>query len=386
MSFYYTEEQSMLVDSLRAFMEEEMYPHEAEADRLGYAPEGVGEQIKAKSIEMGFYAANLPESVGGGGLDYSTMALFERELGKTSYGLHGFVGRPTELLMACNDEQRERYLAPCVSGEKHEFFALTEPGAGSDIMSMQTKAVKSGDDYILNGSKHFISSVVHCDFAIVFAQTGVDQTPRGERKRVTAFLVDEGMPGYSVNRGPRCAAQRAYPTFQLSFNDVRLPASQILGEEGKGLELAGQWLGMGRIWVAAACCGRMERMLDLASNWAAERKQFGKPIGSFQGTSFKLADMATELRIGDLMVRDACARADAGIMQDADAAMTKLFCSEAVGRAADSTIQIYGGLGLMEDLPVERMWRDSRLDRIWDGTSEIQRHIVSRSLLRPLGA
>lgn len=386
MTFMRTEEQEMVINSLKTFMEEEILPYEAEADLLGHAPEGVGQRIKEKSIEMGFYAANLPEEVGGGGLDYSTMALFERELGKTGYGLHGFIGRPTELLMACNEEQRERYLTPCITGEKHEFFALTEPGAGSDIMSMQTKAVKDGDDYILNGSKHFISSVVHCDFAIVFAQTGIDVTSRGERKRITAFLVDEGTPRYSVTRGPRCMSQRAYPTFQLSFDDVRLPASQILGEEGKGLELAGKWLGMGRIWVASACCGRMERLLEMATSWAAERKQFGKPIGSFQGTSFKLADMATDLRIGDLMIMDACARADQGMMTDPDAAMTKLFCSEAVGRAADNTIQIYGGLGLMEDLPIEHMWRDSRIDRIWDGTSEIQRHIISRSLLRPHGA
>ncbi len=386
MTFQRTEEQEMLLNSLKAFLEEEVYPYEVEADLNAGASKEVGERIKAKSIEMGFYAANLPVEVGGGGLDYSTMALFEREMGKTGYGLHGFIGRPTELLMACNEEQREKYLAPCITGEKHEFFALTEPGAGSDIMSMQTKAVPDGDDYILNGSKHFISSVVECDFAIVFAQTGVDETPRGPRKRVTAFLVDSGTPGYSVTRGPRSMSQRAYPTFQLSFDDVRLHKSQILGEEGKGLDLAGQWLGMGRIWVAAACCGRMERLLDMATTWSAERKQFGKTIGSFQGTSFKLADMATDLRIGDLMVMDACARADQGIMTDSDAAMTKLFCSEAVGRAADNTIQIYGGLGLMEDLPIERMWRDSRIDRIWDGTSEIQRHIISRTLLRAHGA
>ncbi len=224
------------------------------------------------------------------------------------------------------------------------------------------------------------------DFGIVFAATGVDTTAKGERKRVTAFLVDRGTPGFEIRRGPRSVSQRAYHTYQLDFSDCRVPASQILGEDGTGLALADKWLRMGRVWVAAACCGKMERLLQLATKWAANRKQFGKPIGRFQGTAFKLADMATELRAADLMVMHAAAKADRGEMEPNDAAMAKLFASEAVGRAADHTVQIYGGMGLMEELPVQRLWRDARLDRIWDGTSEIQRHIISRSLLRPHGA
>jgi alkylation response protein AidB-like acyl-CoA dehydrogenase len=381
-----TEEQRMLVDSLRAFMEEELLPFEDEVDRSGEVPPQRAERIRQRAIEMGFYAANLPESVGGGGLDYSTLALFERELGKTSYGLHGYVHRPSEILMACSGDQIERYLAPCVRAEKKEVFALTEPGAGSDIMSMATHANRDGTDYVVNGSKHFISCAGMPDFGIVFAVTGVDATAKGKRKRVTAFLVDRGTTGFEIRRGPRSVSQRAYHTYQLDFADCRVPASQILGEEGAGLALADKWLRMGRVWVAAACCGKMERLLQLATEWAASRKQFGKPIGRFQGTAFKLADMATELRAADLMVMHAAAKADRGEMEPDDAAMAKLFASEAVGRAADHTVQIYGGMGLMEELPVQRLWRDARLDRIWDGTSEIQRHIISRSLLRPYGA
>ena len=153
-----------------------------------------------------------------------------------------------------------------------------------------------------------------------------------------------------------------------------------------GLELADKWLKMGRVWVGAECCGKTERLLDLAKDWAAKRHQFGQPIGRFQGTSFKLADMATELQASDLLVMHACQKADQGIMTPEDTAMAKLFASEALGRAADHTVQIFGGMGLMEELPVERLWRDARLERIWDGTSEIQRHIIARSLLRPLGA
>ena len=167
---------------------------------------------------------------------------------------------------------------------------------------------------------------------------------------------------------------------------MRLGPNQVLGEEGRGLELSGKWLGMGRIWVGATCCGKAERIMNLAIDWAANRKQFGKPIGSFQATGFKLADMSIGLRAADLMVNDAVSRAEKGAMQDADAAMVKVFCSEMLNKVADDTVQIYGGMGLMEELPIQRLWRDSRLERIWDGTSEIQRHIITRSILRPLGA
>lgn len=382
MNYELTEEQSMFLDSLRGFLDQEIYPHEAECDRLAEVPLELGLQIKHKALEMGFFAANLPERVGGGGLDYATLGLFERELGKVSYGLGGHIARPTELLLACEGEQLERYLAPCVSGEKHESFALTEPGAGSDIMSMSTRAVADGDDFIINGMKHFISTPVLPDFAILFAATGVDTTPRGERKRVTAFLVDREEPGFEIRRGPICASQRAYPTYELSFDEVRVNKRQILGEEGNGLTLADKWLGMGRVWVGAQSCGKAERLLGLATEWAATRKQFGKAIGQFQGTSFKLADIATELQAADLLVMHACEKADRGKMEADDAAMAKLFASEMLGRAADNTVQIFGGMGLMEELPVERLWRDARIERIWDGTSEIQRHIISRSLLR----
>ncbi len=382
MNYPLTAEQELILRSLRAFREEELEPHEAEVDRSGEVPPELGERIKSRALEMGFYAPNLPEEIGGGGLDYKTLALFERELGKTSYGLHGYIHRPSEILLACEAEQIEAYLQPCVTGDKKEVFALTEPGAGSDILSMATTAKRDGSDFVINGSKHFISSPVEPDFAILFAWTGVEQTKKGERKLVTAFLVDKGTPGFEIRRGPRCAAQRAYHTWQLFFSDCRVPQTQILGAEGEGFALADKWLRMGRVWVAAACCGKMERLLDLATGYAAERKQFGQPIGKFQGTSFKLADIATDLQAADLLVMHAADKADQGIMENDDAAKAKLFASEAVCRAADATIQVYGGMGLMEEMPIERLWRDARLDRIWDGTSEIQRHIISRSLLR----
>jgi acyl-CoA dehydrogenase len=386
MDFQTSDEQRMLVDSLRAFVESELRPHEEEVDRNDGVPDELGQHIKEKAIEMGFFAANMPEEVGGGGLGYTSLALMERELSKTSFALQHFIGRPSEILLACDGDQRERYLLPCVRGDRHECFALTEPGAGSDIMSMATRAKRDGDDYVINGSKHFISSHTLPDFAIVFAVTGVDETARGTRKRVTAFLVDRGAEGFDLRLGPRCISHRGYHNYQLSFDDCRVGRGQILGAEGEGLELANKWLHMGRVWVGAGCCGRAERLLELATEWAASRKQFGQPIGRFQGTSFKLADMATELQAADLLVMQAAWKAEQGSMTTVDAAMAKLFASEMVGRVADHAVQIFGGMGLMDELPIERLWRDARLERIWDGTSEIQRHIIARSLLRPHGA
>ena len=379
-------ENELLINTLKAFMDAEIFPYEDEVDAKGEVPIELGRQIEKRAKDIGLFSANLPTEIGGGGLSYQAMALMEREYGKTTHALQSWVARPTEILLACEGDQKEQYLLPCVRGEKRELFALTEPEAGSDVMGMKSNAVKDGDDWILNGSKHFISGPVMPDFAIVFAATGEDQTPRGPRKRVTAFLVDVGLKGFECREGNKCVSYRGYKNFQLSFDNVRLGPNQVLGEEGCGLELSGKWLGMGRIWVGATCCGKAERIMNLAIDWAANRKQFGKPIGSFQATGFKLADMSIGLRAADLMVNDAVSRAEKGAMQDADAAMVKVFCSEMLNKVADDTVQIYGGMGLMEELPIQRLWRDSRLERIWDGTSEIQRHIITRSILRPLGA
>ena len=379
-------ENELLLKTVQTFLEQEIYPHEEVVDRTGEVPLELGQQIEARSKKAGLFASNLPEEVGGGGLNYKAMSVVEREYGKTTHALHSWIARPTEILLACNGDQIDRYLAPCVSGEKRELFALTEPEAGSDVMGMKTNATRDGDDWILNGSKHFISGPVMPDFAIVFAATGVDKTNRGLRKRVTAFLVDVGLPGFDCREGNKCVSYRGYKTFQLSFDNVRLGPNQILGEEGRGLELSGKWLSMGRIWVGATCCGKAERMMNMATEWAANRKQFGKPIGSFQATGFRIADMAIGLRTADLIVEDAVRRADESRMEDKDAAMVKVYCSEMLHKVADDTVQIFGGMGLMEEMPIQRLWRDSRLERIWDGTSEIQRHIITRSIMRPLGA
>lgn len=378
-----SEEQTMLIETVRQFMAEQIFPHEREVERLGEVPVELGKQIQKRSKELGLFAANMPEEAGGGGLDYVSVTLMDRELGKSTWGLMGWVGRPSEILNACRDEQREAYLFPVISGERKEAFALTEPNAGSDAMGIQTRAVKDGSDYVINGSKHFITCASRPDFVILFTVTGIDETPRGARKRITAFLVDTGTKGFDLTLGPRAVGHRSYRNYQLSFSDCRVPARNILGEEGKGFDQAGQWLSNTRVLVAATCCGKAERALEIATQWAATRKQFGQTIGRFQGVSFKLADMATELRAADLLTLYVADRYMKGAMTNADAAMAKVFCSEMAGRVTDQAIQVLGGMGLMNELPLEMLWRDARVERIWDGTSEIQRHIIARELLRP---
>lgn len=381
--FALSEEQTLLVATARQFVEKELLPHEAKIDRAGAVPDELGQQIKQRAIAAGLYAANMPERVGGGGLDAVSLALLDRELGKVGWGLRGYVGRPSAILMACTGDQIERYLLPVVRGERHECFALTEPGAGSDAMGITTRAERAGEDWVLHGGKHFISGVGVPDFAIVFAVTGTEETPKGPRKRITAFLVDRGMAGFAMRRGPLAVSYRTYNHYELTFDGCRVPAGQVLGQEGEGFKLAGDWLTDTRILVAATCCGKAERALQLATEWAATRKQFGQTIGRFQGVSFKLADMATELRAADLMTLHAAWKLDQGALSNGDAAMVKLFASEMLGRVTDHAIQIFGGMGLMDELPLEMMWRDARIERIWEGTSEIQRHIIARELLRP---
>ena len=194
------------------------------------------------------------------------------------------------------------------------------------------------------------------DFAIVFAATGEDETPRGPRKRITAFLVDVGVAGFECRQGTRCVSYRGYNTYELHFDNVRLSSEKVLGDEGHGLELAGKWLGMGRIWVGATCCGKAERILNMATDWAANRKQFGKPIGSFQATGFRLADGAINLRAADLLVKDAVLRAEKGSMSDADAAMVKVFGSEMLNKIADDAVLIFGGMGLWRSAITTHSW------------------------------
>ncbi len=386
MHFGLTDEQEMIVSTVRNFVEREIYPHEAMVERTGEVPPELAQEIKQKVIDLGFYACNFPQEVGGAGLSHLEFTLVERELGRGSMALTHFFGRPQNILMACKGDQRDRYLMPAVRGERMDALAMTEPGAGSDVRGMSCSAIRDGGDWVVNGSKHFISGAEHADFFIVFVATGVDDTPKGPKKRITAFLVDRGTPGFEVRTGYRSVSHRGYQNCVLDFDNCRLPDSQVLGEVDGGFEVMNTWLYATRLTVAAFCVGRARRCFDLAVTYAAERRQFGQQIGKFQGVGFQIADMITEIDAADWLTLAGAWRLDEGLPANREIASAKLYASEMLARVTDATLQIHGGMGLMDDYPIERFWRDARVERIWDGTSEIQRHIISRDLLRPLGA
>lgn len=384
MNFDFTEEQQMLVETARRFVEEELYPYEKEVERTNSVTPELRQQIIDRSLEIGLYAANMPEELGGGGLDTVSMCLLDRELGRANMALQYTVGRPSNILQACVGDQREKYLFPCIRGEKTDCLAMTEPGAGSDVRSMSCRAQRDGEDFVINGTKHFISHADVSDFVILFAATGVEETARGPRKKITSFLVDMGTPGFNVREGYDNVSHRGYHNCILEFDNCRISKNQVLGEVDQGFEVANDWLGNTRLQVAAICLGRCDRAFELACEYAAERKQFNQTIGKFQGVAFKLADMELRRRSAEFIVYDAACKANENKMSDMDAALAKLASTEALAFIADEALQIHGGMGLMSDLPLERIWRDARVERIWEGTSEIQRLIISRSILRPL--
>jgi len=383
MEFSLSSEQEMVIDSVRSFVEQELYPHEDEVEKTNHIDANLAESIKQKAIDLGLYAANMPVEHGGGGLDTLTLCLLEKELGKANFGLQYIVARPSNILMACKDEQIDKYLLPTIRGEKVDCLAMTEPNAGSDVRSMKCRAERDGEYFVINGSKHFISHADMADYVILFVASGVEETSRGAKKKITSFLVDMGTKGFSLETGYNSVSHRGYHNFILNFDNCRVHESQVLGEVDHGFDVANEWLGATRLSVAAMCLGRAERALQIATEWAATREQFGQTIGKFQGVSFKLADMSMELQAAELLTLRAAWNDSQGKMTNSDAAMAKLKATETLAMVSDEAIQILGGMGLMDELPLERIWRDHRVERIWDGTSEIQRHIISRSLLRP---
>jgi acyl-CoA dehydrogenase len=386
--FSLTDEQRMLVEMTHDFVETEMLPHEETLERTDALPPELGAILKKRAIELGLHACNLPDEVGGGGLDAVSVMLIEKELGRTSLALAECAHRPLNILASCVGEQVKQFLEPTVRGDKRDCIAMTEPGAGSDLRGMKCKAVLEGDDWIINGEKHFISQASVSDYCVLFAATGEDEIDKDSKKvrltRISAFLVDFSDPGVEVAPGYKNVSHRGYTNNILRFDNTRIPQWRILGPEGDGFRLVNQWLGPTRLTVAATCVARAERAFEIALNYSVSREQFGQKISKFQGISFPLADMATEIKIANLMLLETAWKIDQGSVTPEDCAMTKLFCTEMLSRVADQALQTVGGMGLMEDLPLERIWRDARVERIWDGTSEIQRHIISRGLLRPL--
>jgi acyl-CoA dehydrogenase len=383
MEFNLTEEQILLIKTTKSFVENELLPHENLLEKTNNLPKELYQEIKKKSQKVGLYSCNMPTEYEGGGLNAFDLTLVEKELGFASLALAEIAWRPQNILMASTGKLIEEYLKLTIKGDRKDCIAMTEPGAGSDLRGMKTNAILKGGDWVINGTKHFISNAHISDFVVLFASTGKDVN---ERNLISCFLVDLNLTGVEVSKGYDCVSHRGYVNNIIHFNDCKIPAENILGEKDMGFELINTWLDATRLTVAATSVSRAERAFDIALDWSANRKQFGKVIGKFQGVSFKLADMAMDIKLANLILMESAWKIDQGTLTSKDAAMAKLFCTEMIGRVSDEAIQICGGMGLMADIPLERIWRDARIERIWEGTSEIQRHIISRSLLRPLGA
>jgi acyl-CoA dehydrogenase len=379
------DDDDLLAQGVRAFVETELVPHEELVEKLDAVPDELFRDLQQKAIKAGYYALNMPEEHGGGGLGPRERAVTEIEFGRVSRALGIICNRPAPILKACRGDQVETYLKPTIRGERWECFALTEPGAGSDARAIVTRAVRDGGDWVVNGTKQFITMAMRADFIILFAVTGVDETPKGPQKRITAFLVDKATPGITVTPLD-VLSNRGMKSCIISFDDVRVPDRNILGEEGGGFAIAKSWIFSGRVMLAANCVGLAERAMGYAARYANQRVAFGKPIGSFQGTGFKLADMAMEIHATRLLVFDAASRMEAGTITQRQASQVNLYGSEMVGRVTDNALQIMGGMGVTKDMPLERFWRDARVERIWEGTSEIHRDIIAKDVLREFRA
>ena len=373
-----SEEQQLIRETAQQFAAEQLAPHAAEWDRSARFPKEAVEAMGA----LGFMGMLVPPVYGGAGADHVAYALALTEIAagdgscSTIMSVHNSVAC-MPILRYGSDEQKARFLEPLARGEALGAFCLTEPEAGSDAAAIRTRAVRDGNHYVLNGVKQFITSGATAQLAIVFAVTDPDAGKKG----LSAFIVPTDSPGYKVASKERKLGQRASDTCQIAFEDLRLTPDHMLGAEGEGYRIALSNLEGGRIGIAAQSLGMARAAYQAALAYAKERQAFGKAIFEHQAIAFRLADMATELQAAELLVLDAAARRDRGQPCLKEAAMAKLFASEMAERVASSAIQIHGGYGYLEDFPVERIYRDLRVCQIYEGTSEIQRLVISRELV-----
>jgi alkylation response protein AidB-like acyl-CoA dehydrogenase len=384
MDFAVPEEVELLKQTLGRFVTDEVIPLERENSLTWDTapPKELRKQVRLRSKELGLYGADMPEEVGGGGISFSGRCLLEIEANfhDTVFfeDVLGGVSGPTPVLLACTEEQREKYLYPVVRGETTTCFALSEPDAGSDATSLQTRADKKDGFFVLNGTKNIITNGPQADFAMTFAVT---DEKLGARGGITCFLVDKDQPGFSVSRAHQCMGFTGFQG-ELVFEDCQVPAENVLGQEGYGLLLALDWINSNRVKTGAMAVGTARRLLKISAEYAKQRSQFGNPIATYQAIQFKLADMATELFAAENMVYRTAWMRDQGMDIRKEAAITKLYCSEMVNRAAYEAIQIHGGVGCLRETNVERVYRAVRVLTILEGTSEMQRLTIARRLLK----
>jgi alkylation response protein AidB-like acyl-CoA dehydrogenase len=376
-----TTQEQELAERARAFVRRVLQPREAEFERAnGRVSREWGNEVRRAAVEARLHGGSFPAELGGQGWTAMEQVLVHEQFGQATGGLWSFVPGAYNVLVHCDAEQRRRYLDPSLRGERSGSYAVTEPNAGSDARALEATAVRdrTTGEYVLNGEKWFVTGPDDTDF-MVFHCHLID----GERRLPTLFLVDYDLPGVELKHDPDYTHTFADRHPQFVLRDVRVPASAVLGAIGQGDELANEWFVEERIHIAARCNGAMERLLTLAVEWATERRQFGERIYDFQGVSFPLADSAADAAAARLLTHE-CARlvdakADAKVVH-AKAAIAKLFASEAAYRCADRVVQVFGGRGYMREHVPERYLRELRVDRIWEGTSEIQRLIIARAL------
>jgi len=377
-----------LRETLRDFIEREVRPleetHRQEIQETGTFEAYKDERLKMRkrSAELGFFGLHMPEEVGGGGLSYLGQVLLHEECGRHGLLLAMFesilpvVTGPTPIYMDCTEEQREKYLFPLMSADKTTCFALTEPGAGSDAQRIQTKAARDGDAWVLNGRKHFITGGESADFALVFAVTDGEKKAQGG---VTALFVDADAPGYAVTRVQRTMSPWQNPV-ELTFSDVRVPDSQVLGQVGFGFYSAIRGINGARLQIAASALGIASMLLNRALEYAKSRVAFERPIGKNQFVQGMLVDSHAELEMARLLVYRCAEEIDGGANGRRQAALAKLVATEMVGRVADRTIQVFGGNGFMTEMGLEAWYRDVRAMRLYEGTSEILRANIAKTL------
>lgn len=380
MDFSLSEEQHLLVSSIRGFIESELRPLEEDIEKTGRLADDVASEIRAKSRELGLYAVNIPTKYGGGGLSVLDWMIAEEQFGRTSDILvRRAFGNVYEILLEGTDAQIETYLIPAVRGERTFSVAFTEPEAGSDAAAIKTRAVRKNDGWVLNGSKHFISDGLYSDFFIVTAVTNPDAGARG----ISTFILDKGLAGFTVGRDQPMMGLKGTSHVELHFENVKLNEGCLLGKEGQGLKLALATLGRVRLaQVSARAVGRSSMILDSCLRYSKDRRQFGSPIGEFQMIQHMLADSAMEINACRLALWQTASRIDAGEEARGAISMLKVQASEMLGRVVDRAVQIYGGAGYCCDLPIERYYRDARIARIYDGTSEIHRMVMARQMMK----
>ena len=380
MDFELSENIRLMRDSARRFVKNDLEPISQKVEDEEKIPENIVQKMR----EMGFFGLSIPEEYGGMGLGTLGECVLNEEFGKVNacfrsrFGTNNGIGSQG-ILIDGTPEQKEKYLPRIASGEWTAAFALTEPNAGSDAANIQTKAEKKGDVYILNGLKHFITNGDIADVSTVMAVTDKTKGPRG----VTAFIVEKTFPGFSVGKIDKKMGVHGNNTSELVFEDCQVPASNIIGlQEGKGFSTAMKVLEKGRITIASSCVGTAQYCLDASIAHSKQRVQFGKPISANQAIQWMLADMAIAIYTGRQIVYHTAWCRDQKQRVTQQAAMCKVYCTEMVNRVADSALQIHGGMGYMKESPIERIYRDMRLMRIFEGTSEVQRMVIARELLK----